>query len=43
MRRLLENQARKIQEQETTITKLKKEMETVVARFKEQDSKIQKD
>jgi len=38
----LESQARKIQEQETTITQLKKEMETVIARLKEQDSKIQK-
>jgi len=26
-----------------TITELKKEMETIAARFKEQDSKIQKD
>jgi hypothetical protein len=33
---------RKVQEQEATITQLKKEMETVVARLKEQDSKIQK-
>jgi hypothetical protein len=38
----LENQARKIQEQETMITQLKKRMETVVARLNEQDSKIQK-
>jgi len=38
----LENQTRKIQEQETTITQLKKGMETVVARLKEQDAKIQK-
>jgi trimeric autotransporter adhesin len=38
----LENQARKIQEQEITITQLKKEMETVVARLREHDSKIQK-
>jgi trimeric autotransporter adhesin len=38
----LENQARKIQEQETTITQLKRGMETVVARLKEQDSKIEK-
>jgi len=38
----LENQARKIQEQETMITQLKKGMETVVARLNEQDSKIQK-
>jgi len=33
---------RKVQEQDATITQLKKEMETVVARLKEQDSKIQK-
>lgn len=33
---------RKLQEQEATITQLKKEMESVVARLKEQDSKIQK-
>jgi Chaperone of endosialidase len=33
---------RKVQEEEATITELKKEMETVVARFKEQDAKIQK-
>jgi len=32
----------KIQEQEATITRLRKEMKTVVARAKEQDSKIQK-
>jgi hypothetical protein len=38
----LENQARKIQEQETTITQLKKEMETVIARLREHDSKIEK-
>jgi uncharacterized coiled-coil protein SlyX len=31
-----------VQEQEATITQLKKEMETVVARLKEQDSKIQR-
>ena len=37
----VEAQNRRIQEQETTITQLKKEMETVVARLKEQDSKIQ--
>jgi hypothetical protein len=40
--RKVETQSRKIQEQETTITQLKKEMETVVARIKDQDSKIQK-
>ena len=39
---LLENQACKIQEQEATIAALKKEMETVVVRLKDQDSKIQK-
>jgi uncharacterized coiled-coil protein SlyX len=35
-------QNRKIEEQETTITRLQKGMDTVIARFKEQDSKIQK-
>jgi hypothetical protein len=40
--RKVENQTRRIQEHETTITQLKKEMETVVAHLKEQDSKIQK-
>jgi hypothetical protein len=40
--RTIEEQTRKIQEQEATIAQLKKEMETVVARLKEQDSKIQK-
>ena len=39
---LLEDQAGKIREQETTIAELKKKMETVVVRLKEQDSKIQK-
>jgi len=38
----LEKQARKIQEEETTITQLKKEMETVIARIRDQDAKIQK-
>jgi myosin heavy subunit len=33
---------RKVQEQEVTISELKKAMETVVAQLKEQDSKIQK-
>jgi hypothetical protein len=33
---------REIQEQEATITKLRKELDTVVAHAKEQDSKIQK-
>ncbi len=40
--RKVEEQNCKIQEQETTITQLKKEMGSVVARLKEQDSKIQK-
>jgi len=38
----LENQAHKIQEEEVTIAELKKAVETVVARLKEQDSKIQR-
>jgi hypothetical protein len=38
----VEEQERKIQDQDATITQLKKEMGTVVARLKEQDSKIQK-
>jgi hypothetical protein len=33
---------RKVEEQEATIAQLKKEMETVVARLTEHDSKIQK-
>jgi hypothetical protein len=33
---------RTVKEQEATIIELKKEMETVVARLKEQDSKIQR-
>ena len=40
--RKVETQSRKIQEQETTITQLKKEMETVVARLKEHAMQIQK-
>ena len=40
--RKVEEQTRNLQEQETTITQLKQGMETVVARLKEQDSKIQK-
>ena len=40
--RKVEEQSRKIQEQETTIIQLKQGMETVVARLKEQDLKIQK-
>ena len=38
----VEAQNRRIRGQEATIAELKKEMETVVARLKEQDSKIQK-
>ena len=38
----LESQARKIQEEQTTITHLQKEMETVIAHSKEQDSQIQR-
>jgi len=40
--RRVTEQNRKIHEQDATITQLKKDMETVVARLKEQDSKIQK-
>jgi len=40
--RKVEEQAREMQEQRATISELKKEMETVVARLKQQDSKIQK-
>jgi hypothetical protein len=40
--RTVQEQNRKIQAQDATITQLKKDMETVVARLKEQDSKIQK-
>jgi trimeric autotransporter adhesin len=40
--RKVEEQNHKIQEQEATITQLKKDMETVIAQLKEQDSKIQK-
>jgi hypothetical protein len=38
----LESQARQIQEQETTISELKKEIETVVSHSKEQDALIQR-
>jgi hypothetical protein len=38
----LESQAHKIQEQETTISELKKEVESVVAHSKEQDAQIQR-
>ena len=40
--RKVEEQTRQIQEQEATITQLKKGIETVVAHLKEQDSKIEK-
>src|SRR5947208_3669245 len=40
--RQVEEQSRKIQEQDATITQFKKEMQTIAARLKEQDSKIQK-
>jgi hypothetical protein len=40
--RKVEEQSRKIQEQDATITRFKKEMQTIVARLKEQDSKIQR-
>jgi hypothetical protein len=40
--RIVEEQNRKIQEQEATIMQLKKEMTSVVAHLKEQDSKIQR-
>jgi Chaperone of endosialidase len=38
----VEQQVREIQEQRTTISELKKSMETVIAHLKKQDSKIQK-
>ena len=41
-RRTMEELNRKIQEQDVTITRLKKEMQIVVTCLKEQDSKIQK-
>jgi hypothetical protein len=40
--RKVEEQSRKIQEQDATITQFKKEMQTIAARLEEQDSKIQK-
>lgn len=40
--RKVEEQAREIQEQRATISELKKSIETVVARLREQDSKIQR-
>jgi len=40
--RKVEEQNRKIQQQETTITQLKKEMGSIVASLKEQESQIQK-
>jgi hypothetical protein len=39
---LLKNQAAQIRKEETMIAELKKEMQTVVARIKEQDSKIER-
>jgi hypothetical protein len=39
---LIDNQARKIREQETTMAELKEEVETVVVRLKEQAAQIQK-
>jgi hypothetical protein len=39
--RKLESQDRRIEQQEATIVQLKKEMEALVARVKEQDSRIQ--
>jgi len=38
----IKEQDRKIQDQETTIAQLRKEMETVLGRLKEHDSEIQK-
>ena len=40
--RKVEEQSRKIQEEEATIAQLKKEMKTVVAHLEEQESKIQR-
>jgi hypothetical protein len=40
--RKIEEQDRKIQEQETTIAQLKEEMESVIANTREQDSRIQR-
>ena len=40
--RRVQKQTQKIQEQETTITELKKQVQTVVAHAKEQDIKIQR-
>jgi septal ring factor EnvC (AmiA/AmiB activator) len=40
--RRVQEQAREIQQQKATISELKNGMETVVARLKEQDSRIQK-
>ena len=39
--RKVEEQNRRIQEQETTMSQLKKEMETVVSRLKQQEAEIQ--
>jgi septal ring factor EnvC (AmiA/AmiB activator) len=38
----VEEQAREIEEQKATISQLKRDMNTVLAQLKEQDSKIQK-
>jgi septal ring factor EnvC (AmiA/AmiB activator) len=38
----IQEQDRRIQQQETTIAQLKKEMETVLVRLKEHDSEIQR-
>jgi hypothetical protein len=40
--RTVQEQSRKIQEQDATIADLKREMQSVVARLQEQDSKIRK-
>ena len=40
--RKVQDQGRKIKEQETTIAELKKQVQTVVAHAKEQDIKIQR-
>ena len=40
--RRVQEQDRKIEEQETTIADLKNEMEAVIAHVKEQDAKIQR-
>ncbi len=40
--RKVQEQSRKIQEQDATITQFKKEMQTIAGRLKDQNSKIQK-